>query len=249
MEEDVAVPLNYSGYAPNEAPSMSASPTPNAAFQSFLVSDFDGTITSFDFYDLVSREYPEIAGDYWQRYEAGELSHFEALRRIFAGIRAPEEKIAAIVRAMRIEPRLAEAVALLERRGWKVIVASAGCDWYIKRLLAEANVSLEVEANPGTYSPSTGLEMRLPEPSPFFSAQLGINKVAVVREALRVSSQVAFAGDGRPDLAPALLVRPELRFARKWLAKKLAEIGEKFQPFESWIEIAQALTSQTRENL
>ena len=36
-----------------------------------LVSDFDGTITTFDFYDLVSREFPEIAGSYWQQYEAG----------------------------------------------------------------------------------------------------------------------------------------------------------------------------------
>jgi 2-hydroxy-3-keto-5-methylthiopentenyl-1-phosphate phosphatase len=210
-----------------------------------LVSDFDGTMTRFDFYDLVSREFPQIAGSFWQQYEAGEISHFEALRRIFAGIRAPEEKILEITRAMRIEPRLAEAVALLQTQGWSVVVASAGCAWYIQRLLADANVSLEVQANPGSYSPSRGLEMRLPEPSPFFSAQLGVNKVAVVRDALRRSARVAFAGDGRPDLAPALLVRPELRFARKWLAKKLAEIGEDFQPFESWLEIARALTAPT----
>jgi 2-hydroxy-3-keto-5-methylthiopentenyl-1-phosphate phosphatase len=224
---------------------MNYSTASDSAPEGILVSDFDGTITSFDFYDLVSREFPEIAGNYWQQYEAGEISHFEALRRIFAGIRAPEEKILGIVRAMRIEPRLAEAVTLLETQGWNVIVASAGCSWYIERLLSEANISLEVRANPGSYSPAKGLEMRLPEQSPFFSAHLGVNKVAVVREALRRSSRVAFAGDGRPDLAPALLVRPELRFARKWLAKKLAEIGEDFQPFESWFEIARALTAPT----
>jgi 2-hydroxy-3-keto-5-methylthiopentenyl-1-phosphate phosphatase len=220
---------------------MTNSPTANSASMNILVSDFDGTITQFDFYDLVSREYPEIGGNYWQQYEAGELSHFEALRRIFAGIRAPEAKILEIIRAMRIEPRLAEAVALLEAQGWQVIVASAGCAWYIQHLLADANVSLEVRANPGSYSPARGLEMRLPEPSPFFSAQLGVNKLAVVREAYRRCYKVAFAGDGRPDLAPALLVPPEMRFARKWLAKKLVEIGEGFQPFESWFEIAQAL--------
>ena len=217
------------------------------ASRGILVSDFDGTITGFDFYDLVSREFPEIAGNYWQQYEAGVISHFEALRLIFAGIRAPEARILEILSEMRIEPRLAEAAALLETHGWNVIVASAGCAWYIERLLADANVSFEVRANPGRYSPTNGLEMRLPEPSPFFSAQLGVNKVAVVREALRCSPQVAFAGDGRPDLAPALLVRPELRFARKWLATKLTEIGEGFQPFESWFEIARILTEQTPE--
>ena len=179
--------------------------------------------------------------------EDGELSHFEALRRIFAGIRAPEERILAILRAMRIEPRLAEAVALLEQYGWKIIIASAGCEWYIQRLLADVQVSLEVHANPGTYSPAKGLEMRLPTPSPVFSAHLGINKVSVVQQALRASVRVAFAGDGRPDLAPALLVQPKWRFARKWLARKLTEIGEEFQPFESWREIAQALTTPNRE--
>lgn len=224
----------------------SAMPNASSASSSILVSDFDGTMTQFDFYDLVSRAFPEIAGDYWQQYEAGALSHFEALRRIFAGIRAPEETILEIVRAMKIEPRLTDAVARLERGGWSIIVASAGCKWYIQRLLADAQVSLEVHANPGVYSPERGLDMWLPEPSPIFSAQLGINKVAVVREAFRASGRVAFAGDGRPDLAPALLVQPELRFARKWLAKKLTEIGEDFRPFESWLDIAQALTKPTR---
>ncbi|MFO1477337.1 MAG: HAD-IB family phosphatase [Verrucomicrobiota bacterium] len=212
------------------------------AARGILVSDFDGTMTAFDFYDLVSREFPEIAGDYWVRYEAGELTHFEALRRIFAGIRAPEAKILEIVNAMGLDPRMKEAVALLEKNGWSVTVASAGCAWYIERLLSGAAVALDVQANPGSYSAARGLEMRLPEKSPFFSDQLGVNKVAVVREALRRSSTVAFAGDGRPDLAPALLVPPEMRFARKWLAKKLSEIGEDFRPFESWFEIAQSLT-------
>jgi 2-hydroxy-3-keto-5-methylthiopentenyl-1-phosphate phosphatase len=226
---------------------MTNSTTSNPPTQGILVSDFDGTMTDFDFYDLVSRAFPEIGGTFWQQYEAGEISHFEALRLIFAGIRAPEASILEIVKAMRIEPRLADAAALLERQGWNVVVASAGCAWDIERLLADANVSFEVKANPGRYSPSNGLEMRLPEKSPFFSAHLGVNKVAVVREALRRCSRVAFAGDGRPDLAPALLVRPEMRFARKWLGRELAEIGEDFQPFESWFEIARALTEPTPE--
>lgn len=233
--------------SPHELPISAAQRAADVGPRHTLVSDFDGTITRFDFYDLASRAYPEIAADFWQQYEAGRITHFEALRRIFAGIRAPEKELLTIVREMEIEPRLAEAVALLERHGWRIIVASAGCNWYIHRLLADAGVTLEVHANPGSYSPTTGLAMRLPKPSPIFSAELGTNKVAVVREAMRVSSRVAFAGDGRPDLAPALLVPPELRFARKWLARKLTEIGEGFQPFESWLDIALALTETTTQ--
>jgi 2-hydroxy-3-keto-5-methylthiopentenyl-1-phosphate phosphatase len=83
--------------------------------------------------------------------------------------------------------------------------------------------------------------MLLPERSPFFSPTKGVNKVAIVRDALNRSGRVAFAGDGRPDLKPALLVPPQLRFARGWLAEALRERGEKFNPFERWSEIADQL--------
>ena len=100
---------------------------------------------------------------------------------------------------------------------------------------------LEVHANPGEFSPATGLRMRLPEASRFFSRLTGIDKVAVVREALRRAAVVAFAGDGRPDMEPALLVPPEHRFARGWLADALREQGQSFHPFTSWTEIADSL--------
>jgi len=83
--------------------------------------------------------------------------------------------------------------------------------------------------------------MSLPERSPFFSPSKGVNKTAIVQDALNRSDRVAFAGDGRPDLKPALLVPPQLRFARGWLAESLSDRGEKFQPFERWSEIADQL--------
>jgi 2-hydroxy-3-keto-5-methylthiopentenyl-1-phosphate phosphatase len=73
---------------------------------------------------------------------------------------------------------------------------------------------------------------------------LGVNKLAIVRDALDRSEKVAFAGDGRPDLAPALLVPPGRRFAKSWLAKKLTELGEGFHPFERWSEVARKLGEQ-----
>jgi 2,3-diketo-5-methylthio-1-phosphopentane phosphatase len=212
------------------------------ADQGILVSDFDGTMTAHDFYDLVCQEFPQIlSAGHWQHYEAGRITHFEALRRIFAEIRASESQLFDIIRRMEIEPELSANVVGLAQKGWSVIVASAGCDWYIRRLLDDSGVKLTVHANPGTFSPERGIEMTLPTDSPFFSPDLGINKVAVVRDALKRSPRVAFAGDGRPDLAPALLVSPHQRFAKSWLAKKLQEIGEEFRPFDHWHEVAAAL--------
>lgn len=203
-----------------------------------LVSDFDGTITRLDFYDLVCQAYPCIAGTHWQDYESGKITHFEALKNIFSGIRAPESSMLEIIRKMDIDPKLPDAVSLLQSNGWSVVVASAGCAWYINRLLSSSGVDIAVHANPGVFFPGEGLQMQLPPESALFSRELGVNKVAVVREALRRCANVAFAGDGRPDLAPALLVPPRRRFAKSWLAKKLHEIGEEFRPFERWSEVA-----------
>jgi 2-hydroxy-3-keto-5-methylthiopentenyl-1-phosphate phosphatase len=135
---------------------------------------------------------------------------------------------------MELDPDLAESVRILQDRGWEVVIASAGCDWYIQRLLKKAGVSVSVHSNPGVFDPERGLQMSLPEHSPFFSATTGVNKVEIVKDALNRSECVAFAGDGRPDLKPALLVKPQLRFARGWLAEALRERGEEFHPFERW---------------
>lgn len=210
-----------------------------------LVSDFDGTMTMHDFYDLVCRAFPEIsAPGYWQQYEAGKITHFEALRCIFATIRTDEPRLTQIVRRMAIDPELAPSIALLEKAGWKTVVASAGCDWYIQQLLKQSGVSIPVHANPGVFSPENGLMMSLPDASPYCSPEFGINKMAVVKDALKQARRVAFAGDGRPDLAPALLVEPKRRFAKHWLAKKLQEIGEEFQPFETWKDVAVQLAEE-----
>ena len=203
-----------------------------------LVSDFDGTVTRFDFYDLLCRRFPGIVGEYWDAYEAGRLSHFEALRSIFAGIRAPEAVMVEMMGRMEIEPALKDRVARLNDSGWTVTVASAGCEWYIRRLLAQQDVALTVHSNPGEYFPDQGLLMRLPEGSPFLSREHGVDKAAVVRHAQEQYNDVAFAGDGRTDVAAALLVSPKRRFARAWLAERLRTLNEEFIPFERWADVA-----------
>lgn len=84
--------------------------------------------------------------------------------------------------------------------------------------------------------------MKPPLHSPFYTSATGIDKAAVVLHYLAQDIEVAFAGDGRPDLAPALLVLPEHRFARGWLAEELERIREPFVRFEHWGEIVDRLS-------
>ena len=83
--------------------------------------------------------------------------------------------------------------------------------------------------------------MTPPTDSPFFCPDVGIDKAAVVRACLRKYDDVVFAGDGPPDIAPALLVNPDRRFARGFLAKELQNRNEKCITFERWSDIVETV--------
>ena len=207
-----------------------------------LISDFDGTITRYDFFDRVRKRWPfPLQDDPWEKFVEGEITHFQALAEIFARIRTTEADLLELADSTELDPSFADSIRALQDHGWEVAIASAGCGWYIDFLLKKAGVSVSVHSNPGTFDPKRGLLMSLPERTPFFSQSKGVNKVAIVQDALQRSDRVAFAGDGRPDLRPALLVQPQLRFARGWLAEALTERGEQFHPFERWSQIADQL--------
>jgi 2-hydroxy-3-keto-5-methylthiopentenyl-1-phosphate phosphatase len=206
-----------------------------------LITDFDGTMTRRDFFQLVvERLLPVGTHDYWGDYLAGRMTHFEALKAIYGSVAAGETALLELVSLMELEPTLKAEVEALQSLGWRVVVASAGCEWYIRKLLAKAGVTLEVHANPGRIEGGR-LVMELPIGAPYFSRETGVDKVAIVQSAIDEGNVVAFAGDGHPDLAPSLLVPGSLRFARGVLAEELKARGEEFRPFERWSEVASFL--------
>lgn len=207
-----------------------------------LVSDFDGTMTRHDFYLLaIESLIPAGCPDYWAEFRDGRKTHFEALQHYFASITASEEEVQHVLQQMELDPGLATAVFDLKRAGWDVVITSAGCDWYIHRLLNQAEVSLKVYANPGSFEPGHGLHMSLPTDSAFLSKTLGVNKTQVVQHLLNSGRRVAFAGDGFPDAEPARLVDESLRFARGDLSRVLESDGLRYRPFEIWSDIARGL--------
>jgi 2-hydroxy-3-keto-5-methylthiopentenyl-1-phosphate phosphatase len=206
-----------------------------------LISDFDGTMTRRDFFQLVVERLPPAGThDYWGDYLASRLTHFEALKAIFGSVTAGESALLELVESMELEPNLKAEVEALQTLGWRVVVASAGCEWYIRKLLDEAGVTLEVHANPGRLEGGR-LVMELPIGSLYFSRETGVDKIGIVQSAIDAGNTVAFAGDGKPDLAPSLLVPGSLRFARGVLAEELTARGEEFRPFDRWAEVAEAL--------
>jgi 2,3-diketo-5-methylthio-1-phosphopentane phosphatase len=208
-----------------------------------FVSDYDGTITNKDIYALLAERYvPADTPDYFIQYVEGGITHFEAMAAYFAFVPTEERQVEELLDAAEADPDLGASAVLLQRAGWELLVVSAGSSWYIERVLRRAGVAATVYSNPGRLEKGRGLVLeKLDASSPYHSASIGIDKSAVVRHALYTAETVAFAGDGPPDLQAALLVRPELRFARGFLADALRQRGETFRPFSRWSEIAREL--------
>jgi 2-hydroxy-3-keto-5-methylthiopentenyl-1-phosphate phosphatase len=206
-----------------------------------LISDFDGTMTAQDFYTVALKRLPAEAAGYWALYEKGELSHFSALAAIFAMLTVDEAEYAGMLEEMGLEEGIESRVAELSCAGWGVEIASAGCSCYIERLLGSRGLSIPLHANPGIFSPAQGVVMGLPEGEEYFSPETGVDKKMIVSKLQGRGVDVAYAGDGRPDLAPALLLPPNRRFARGWLADELTRLKEPFTRFALWSEIATTL--------
>jgi len=213
--------------------------------ESILVSDFDGTLTRHDFYQL-ARELliPSNSPNFWEEYRTGRMTHFAALAAYFAEIRVDEAQVHLVVDRMDLAANLDQSLARLRTAGWRVIVASAGCDWYIRRLLRDVREPLEIHANPGHFDDGRGLIMEPPTNSPYFSPTLGVDKAGIVQQALNAGKRVAFIGDGFPDFEAAKLVPDHLRFAKNDLAMALHDAGLSYRVFEEWSEIVPILTNE-----
>jgi 2,3-diketo-5-methylthio-1-phosphopentane phosphatase len=210
-----------------------------------LVTDFDGTLTRREFYQLVRDHLDGPGNDFWADYRAGRMTHFEAMARYCAEIRADEADVVRVLLRMELDPRFPELAAELTRAGWELVVASAGSDWYIRQVLEPTGVKVTIHANPGRWvGGEKGLELSPPTDSPFYCPNIGIDKAGIVRDALARAGRVAFCGDGFPDVAAAVLVPPQRRFAKADCATELDRRGESYRRFDRWAEVAEALLAE-----
>ena len=212
-----------------------------------LVSDFDGTFTRQEFYDLATSNHL-VAGlsEYWTAYSEGRISHFEAISGIFSQLSCSEAKMREVITQMEPDLKAPNAIRALAAAGWDALIVSNGCQWYIdivlQRLgLAKAGLNLPVYACPGRFIEGKGLIMEAPTDSAYFRPEYGVDKRLLVEDMQSRYVRVAFAGNGSPDYQAALAVPPELRFARGWLARRLDEESVPYRPFELWSEVADAL--------
>ena len=181
-----------------------------------LVTDFDGTVPSRDFFDLIAeRHMPPDAPDFLGLWREKKIRHWEAMQGYFYYCPTDEESLTCLLRDTAPDAALASCSKRLNEAGWDLIIVSAGSKWYIDRILDQLGVTATVHAIPGSIEAGRGLVLAPDRDAPFFNDDVGIDKPAVVADALTRYEDVAFAGDGRRLRGPDQCQRRSYRTGRR----------------------------------
>lgn len=204
-----------------------------------FISDFDGTVTSEDFFWYVSERWLDTGAlAPWREYLEGRETHLNALNRIFANIRVPRSELNAFIKSIPYDQDFPKTAAYCKEKGIPFYICSAGCDYYINELIGRIikKEDIKLVTNHGVYSGQHGLRM-IPPPqnSPYYDPKVGISKAAIAQKLKGEGYHVVFAGDGPPDIAPARIA--DIVFAKKILLEKCREEGIKTKPFNDYKDI------------
>lgn len=205
-----------------------------------LISDFDGTISKEDFFNLVVKNLlskEDIKP--WKEYLAGTITHVEALSRIFSKVRISQNELDAFIQNIKIDEKFTETLKLCRQLGIPVYICSAGMDYYILKRIPEyiEEYDIIVISNKGEYSPKTGFKLTpLPEGNPYYNKEIGVAKEAVVENFKQQGYFTIFAGDGRPDIKAAKVA--DAVFAKDMLLELCKKQDIKTLKFDDFDDIS-----------
>jgi 2-hydroxy-3-keto-5-methylthiopentenyl-1-phosphate phosphatase len=214
---------------------MSVEPSPTT----WLVLDFDGTITEVDLLDEMARTFgdPAVYLDVEEGLHGGTITLQECITREFRPVTVPiDEMVAWVHENIAIRPGLPELVADVEGRDYGVRVLSSGFEEIIAPVLERIGVGhVEILAN------------RLdPRPDGWRVIWRDESVCPVCGEACKraglPTGEVVYVGDGISDRCAAL--RAERIFATRGLAQYLDSWGVSYERFVDFHDVRRALVDQ-----
>jgi len=204
-----------------------------------FVTDFDGTISDDDFFQYTKEAFfDEGVLVPWTNYLEGKMFHFDALKEMYGTLRVSEEELINLVKKVKIDNWVIPTFNLLYEHDILIYIVSAGCDYYINLLIGSVieKYGIKLITNSSSYSKTNGLVMEKPvESDPFYDEKTGISKLKVVEKIKENCKFVVFAGDGPPDIEPALAA--DVVFAKKILLDLCIEKGINSEQFYSYKDI------------
>lgn len=208
-----------------------------------FVSDFDGTLTHKDFYQMIIDDYLGEKGEIlYKAWRRNEFKDRDFLHQIYSSINRNEAEILEDILRIEWDETADYVIDAIHQAGGDFIILSAGTSYYIERLLEHKGLQhIKVYSNPGEYR-EYGIHLSIDETSPFFSDIYGIDKSKVLTEIKKQYDYVYYAGDSAPDIPPCTLA--DTCFAKSALQEMLHEKGIPFIPMTSYKDIGTVLKAK-----
>jgi 2-hydroxy-3-keto-5-methylthiopentenyl-1-phosphate phosphatase len=196
-----------------------------------LVVDWDGTVTVRDSLLMVIQAFgdPTVEEELDAALEAGRMTHREVMEAEFATVRASlEDVVSYVVAHAEVRAGFRELVTAFDP-----LILSSSFHETIEPVLAREGVTAEVRANRVEPAPD-GWRIRWESDS-----QCEMCGEPCKRGSLPGGS-VVYVGDGYSDRCAALAA--DRVFARAGLASYLDAAGVGYEPFETFFDVAAALS-------
>ena len=205
-----------------------------------FISDFDGTLTHKDFYQMIIDEYlGEEGKELYKAWRKSEYKDKDFLHKIYSSINRDEGEILEDILKIEWDKSADKVIQKIREAGGDFIILSAGTSYYIDILLKEKGLSnIKVYSNPGEYK-DRGIHLKIDKNNPYYSEVYGIDKGKVVADLKRKYSYVYYAGDSAPDIPPCKI--PDICFAKGKLQGMLQEEGVNFIPMSDYSDIEKSL--------
>lgn len=201
-----------------------------------FISDFDGTISKEDFYKKIMYKYmPEKEQTYYKDFKAEKIKDVDFLNEIFTTINLEEDEIEKEIMELGIDEGFQKIVEKCGELGIDFIILSAGCEYYIKKILKHRGLeSIPVFSNVGIYQ-KKGIRINPDQTSEFYSERYGIDKEKVVKHFREQYDMIIYAGDSAPDYKESLWA--DIRFTKGELIQLYEKSSRSYIPIESLEEI------------
>ena len=201
-----------------------------------FISDFDGTLTTKDFYKILSDTYyKEELEPIYKSWRNGEMKNREYLNYVFNNVHRNESELLEDILNISFDPTAKDFIKQVKAAGGDFIIISAGSNYYIDKVLEKNHIEgVDVYSNKSIFK-NNGLHFDLDEHDEYYSDQNGIDKLIVVQKLKANYKKIFYAGDNTPDLKPALI--SDAIFAKGKLINLLKKEKKEFFKFENFSEV------------
>jgi 2,3-diketo-5-methylthio-1-phosphopentane phosphatase len=205
-----------------------------------FVSDFDGTLTGIDFYQILLDKYlGKRELEYFYRWKSGEINVFSFLKEIFTAIDLSKDELLEDIKSITFDKSSINFIKKVRQNGGDFIVLSAGASYYIEKLFDYHGISdINVIANKSCYKDGKIL-LTTKETDKYYSNISGIDKAKVVSDLRNKYEKLYYAGDGEPDYLAA--VKADYIYAKLDLKDILENKKINYKEFKTFFDIEKDL--------